>query len=148
MRRADRAFDGEGARLFGGRWNSPGRAAVYLADSRALAALETMVHLSPRSQKTRYLLFEVSFAADLVTAMDMAPLLAALQSASVLPQTRKAGDDWLAAGDSPVLRVASAIIPQESNFLLNPAHPDFKRIQVAAGREFAFDPRLLQLTLR
>ncbi|MGC9451879.1 MAG: RES family NAD+ phosphorylase [Oceanipulchritudo sp.] len=144
QQRSDAAFDGEGARLYGGRWNSPGHAAVYLADSRALAALETLVHSSPESQKTAYVLFEVSFAADLVTEIDIRPLREALRSPTILPETRRAGDAWLAGGRSPLLRVASAIIPEEINYLLNPAHPEFPLIEIGAARQFAFDPRLLQ----
>jgi len=141
--RADSAFDGEGARLYGGRWNSPGHAAVYLADTRALAALETLVHLSPDSHQTAYVLFEVSFPKSFVTEIDLAPFGTALRSTTILPDTRTAGDAWLARGSAPVLRVASAIIPEEPNYLLNPAHPKFPRIEIGPARGFAFDPRLL-----
>lgn len=142
--RADSAFDGEGARLYGGRWNSPGHAAVYLAESRALAALETLVHLSPGPQRITYMLFEVSFAPALVTEIDLEPFGDAIRSTTILPGTRHAGDSWLARGSTPVLRVASAIIPEEANYLLNPAHPKFPRITIGPPRHFAFDPRLLQ----
>jgi len=60
------AFDGEGARLHGGRWNSPGKPAVYLADTRALAALEVLVHLNPAMAALRYQMIEVSFPPSLV----------------------------------------------------------------------------------
>ena len=142
----DSAFDGEGARLYGGRWNSPGRPAVYLADSRALAALEVLVHLNPAMASLQYQMIEVTFPASLVQAIDIQPLAAALGSPSVLPASQHAGDTWLAKASSPVLQIYSSIISEEPNYLLNPKHPKFDHIQIGDARTFAFDPRLLEYT--
>lgn len=143
---ADTAFDGEGARLYGGRWNSPGHAAVYLADSRALAALEVLVHLNPAMAALRYQMIKVSFPAILVQQIDIEPLAEALASPSVLPATQHAGDAWLREAHTPVLQVHSSIISEEPNYVLNPKHPKFARIKIGATRRFAFDPRLLENT--
>lgn len=140
---ADTAFDGEGARLYGGRWNSPGQAAVYLADSRALAALEVLVHLNPAMTALKYQMIEVSFPKTLVQMIDIEPLGAALTSPSVHPATQHAGDAWLTEASTPVLQVTSSIITEEPNYVLNPKHPKFDHITIGASKPFAFDPRLL-----
>lgn len=143
---ADTAFDGEGARLYGGRWNSPGQAAVYLADSRALAALEVLVHLNPSMTALKYQMIEVSFPNALVHKVDLEPLAAAIASPSVSPPTQHAGDAWLTEARAPVLQVASSIITKEPNYVLNPKHPKFARIKIGNSKPFAFDPRLLANT--
>lgn len=140
---ADTAFDGEGARLYGGRWNSPGRAAVYLADNRALAALEVLVHLNPSMTALKYQMIEVSFPKTLVQRIDIEPLTTALTSPSVQPATQRAGDAWLTEARAPVLQVYSSIITEEPNYVLNPKHPQFARIAIGTSKPFAFDPRLL-----
>ena len=139
----DTAFDGEGARLHGGRWNSPGKPAVYLADSRALAALEVLVHLNPAMATLRYQMIEVSFPASLVQQIDIDPLTEALTSPCVLPATQHAGDTWLTDAQAPVLQVYSSIISEEPNYVLNPRHPKFDRLTIGEAKPFAFDPRLL-----
>lgn len=139
---AETAFDGEGARLYGGRWNSPGRAVVYLADSRALAALESLVH-HPGIPNLGYVRFPVRFKSSLVEAISTTGLEASIRSLVVAPETQAVGDQWLRQGRKPVLKVPSAIIPEEFNYLLNPVHPKFDQIEIGAAEGFAFDPRLV-----
>ena len=141
---AGRAFDGEGARLYGGRWNPEGMAVVYLADSRALAALETLVHAEGSLRKVRYARFEVSIPKQLVESVDVSSLSEALSSPILSPKTQAVGRDWLAKARQPVLEVRSAIIPEEPNYLLNPRHPKFDRIKIGKAESFAFDPRLIK----
>ncbi|CAA6678667.1 MULTISPECIES: RES family NAD+ phosphorylase [unclassified Lentimonas] len=140
---AHTAFDGEGARLYGGRWNSQGRPAVYLADSRALAALEVLVHLNPSMVAQQYQMIEVTFPANLVQEIDITPLAAALASPSILPATQQAGDAWLTESSAPVLKVYSSIISEEPNYVLNPKHPEFARITIGDARPLALDPPLI-----
>jgi RES domain-containing protein len=112
---AARAFDGEGARRYGGRWNSPGRATIYLAGSRALAALETLVHMSPRvaAQQT-FIRFKVSISTKLISQVDSSELTF---STFVSPDSQEMGDQWLEHGTGPALSVPSAVIPEETNYL-------------------------------
>lgn len=143
---AERAFDGEGARLYGGRWNPVGSPVVYLADTRALAALETLVHAEGSLREVRYVRFEVSFPRELVEVAELTGLSGAggaLTSPLISPKTQALGADWLARGAQPVLEVRSAIIPEEPNYLLNPRHPKFGRIKIGKAERFAFDPRLI-----
>jgi len=142
--RAQSAFDGEGARRFGGRWNSPGTPAVYLAGSRALAALEMLVHLNERAARQTFVRFEVRIPGTALETDDAPPPLAALNSPVVSAVTQARGDRWLNAGKRPALAIASAVIPEEPNYLLNPRHPKFKDIEIGEAETFAFDPRLLE----
>jgi RES domain-containing protein len=139
---AERAFDGEGARLYGGRWNPVGSPVVYLADTRALAALETLVHAEGSLRHVRYVRYEVSFAKQLVEIADLSGMAEVMKGGMVSPRTQAVGAAWLARGSQPVLEVRSAIIPEEPNYLLNPRHPRFDRIKIGKAEPFAFDPRL------
>lgn len=141
---AERAFDGEGARLYGGRWNPVGSPVVYLADTRALAALETLVHAEGSLRYVTYVRYAVSFPKQLVEVIDISGLADALSGCMLSPRTQALGSDWLARGKYPVLEVRSAIIPEEPNYLLNPQHPKFDRIKIGKAEAFAFDPRLGQ----
>lgn len=136
------AFDGEGARLFGGRWNSPGTRMVYASGSKALAALENLVHLNP-PVIFRYAALLVEFDAKLVETIEAGHLPAKWSEEPPPPSTQAVGDQWVEEARSAVLEVPSAIIQSETNFLLNPAHPDFKKIAIGQPGLFAFDPRLL-----
>ena len=140
--RAATAFDGEGARLFGGRWNSPGHAAVYTAENVSLAALELLVHLQESSLLASYSLLPATFPASLVQIVAASDLPSGWNSWPPPPALRERGDTWLAAGKSAVLSVPSAVVPAERNYLLNPAHPDFRKVTLGAPQRFAFDPRL------
>jgi RES domain-containing protein len=137
------AFDGEGARLFGGRWNSVGVPMVYVSQSIALAVLEILVHLEDPQLLSFYHLCRVEWEEEWVQVLDVAGLPENWRDA-IAPATLKGiGDDWIRSGSSAVLQVPSAIIPDEANFLLNPRHPDFSRMTLGAPQAFDFDPRLL-----
>jgi RES domain-containing protein len=141
-RHAAQAFNGEGARLFGGRWNSPGVAVVYAAGSRALAALELLVHLdSPLILKT-FVLCRVEFDERLARTLEPGEIPKNWRADPVPRSTQATGDAWIKGAESAVLRVPSVIVPEEWNYLLNPKHPDFSKIQVGQPSPFDFDPRL------
>lgn len=126
-------LSGEGARLYGGRWNSPGRAMVYTADNPALAALEVRVHLDlPRNLLPEdYVLLGI----DLGDA-------SLEQIAELPPDPAAVGTEWLASRRSALLQVPSAIVRECSNLLINPAHPGAGEFRVVLRRPFTFDPRL------
>lgn len=124
---------GEGARLYGGRWNPPGRAVVYLADTPSLAVLEVRVHLDlpPDLLPDDYVLMAVDLSGLAVQRLGELP-----------PDPRAVGSDWLAQGPTPLLAVPSVIVPESMNLLLNPAHPAAAGATVRSIRPFRFDPRL------
>ena len=138
------AFEGEGARRFGGRWNSPGRPMIYLAGSLALAALEQLVHLSRTDLlEDQFVRFRVRFPEETVLELDRSVLSG--DWTDKLEVTRRLGDSWSEAGDSLALEVPSAIVTEESNYLVNPDHPAFDRIEVGSPEPFTFDERLSDL---
>jgi len=135
------AFSGEGAAKFGGRWNSRGVAVVYASATRALAALELLVHLNP-PVFFKCKIIGLEFEENLVERMKPADLPADWRMEPPPVSSQRLGDAWVREDRSPVLAVPSVIVPEEFNYLLNPVHPDFKRVKLGKPRDFAFDPRL------
>ncbi|MCB1228081.1 MAG: RES family NAD+ phosphorylase [Verrucomicrobiales bacterium] len=134
------AFSGEGARLYGGRGNSAGKSVVYTSGSKALAALESLVHLNP-PVIFKYVAIPIEFDDTLVEKVTELP--ADWTEEPPPPATKDIGDLWVKEARSAVLELPSVIIPGEPNYLLNPAHPDFKKITIGMPEPFSFDPRLL-----
>ncbi|MGH7523538.1 MAG: RES family NAD+ phosphorylase [Gemmatimonadales bacterium] len=144
-RRAHRPLDGEGARLYGGRWNSPGHAVVYASGSLALAALEFLVHLDSSEAPHDLLAMRINIPDDLtVSDVKLRALPARWDRYPAVDACRKLGDAWLLAGKTAVLKVPSAPVHEEWNVLLNPRHPEFHRIREAGSRRFRFDQRLVR----
>jgi RES domain-containing protein len=131
-RRPHADLTGEGARLFGGRWNKPGRPVVYLAEHPALAALEVRVHLDLPFEllPVDFVLMRVGVPDDPDTAF------------AVEQDTVATGDAWLAEARSVALRVPSVLIPHAWNVLLNPRHPEAAQALIQDTEPFGFDPRL------
>lgn len=138
---AKAGFDGEGARLWGGRWNSPGRPAVYCAGHVSLAILEVVVHadlvLAPH-----YVVIPAEFDEALVESLDAARLPASWRGHPAPVAVVALGDEWLREGRSAVLRVPSVVVPTEPNFILNPLPPAFREIEMGKPEVLAVDARL------
>ena len=146
-RRADTAFDGEGARRSGGRWNSQGTRVVYLAKTISLAALEILVHLDDAGLRASYSFIPISFPAACVLTPGKNGVVALPADWAQTPaplDCARMGDEWAASNQSLILRVPSVIVPWESNFLLNPVHPDWSKVRIGEAQSFDFDPRLIQ----
>lgn len=141
-RHAAEAFSGEGARRFGGRWNSPGRSVVYTAESRALAVLEVLAGLGSTRPLPAYVLLPVRFPDDLVEELPPSELPEGWDARPPGSASQGMGNAWLDSGRSAVLRVPSVIVPAEANYLLNPAHEAFRQIVVGVAEDFTVDPRL------
>ena len=140
---ATTAFDGKAAQRFGGRWNSPGRRAVYASATKSLAVLEVLVHLDVGRPLPRLVAFTFDIDAKLVDRLPAARLPRHWRTLRGLLVTQRIGDEWLAAGHAAALAVPSAIVPEESNYLLNPAHPAFGRLRFGRAIPFLLDPRLV-----
>lgn len=137
------AFSGEGARRYGGRWNSPGRPMVYTSASLALASLELLVHLSEQDLPEDLFAIPAEIPDALqVRLVEPGDLPKNWRSTPAPAKCRAVADAWLAAGASAVLSVPSALIPQERNFLLNPLHAGMGRVKIGKAQRFRFDPRL------
>lgn len=127
---------GEGARLVGGRWNSPGRPLVYTSESLALCLAECLVHI-PGGLPRDYVASRISIPDDSVEFGDLA-----FDILSPLGITRTFGDGWLAETRTIALRVPSAVLPDSYNVLINPLHPRAGEVRVISQQPFRFDPRL------
>ena len=137
------AFDGEGAKLFGGRWNSIGTKVVYTAGSLSLATLELLVHVEDISMiYDRYSVIPVEFDDFLVDAVDINSLPKRWNAPEIIAQTQMVGDDWVSSMSSVALKVPSAVTTIESNYLLNPEHPDFQKVDIKDSFNFEPDSRL------
>jgi RES domain-containing protein len=116
---------------------------VYLGGSLALAALELLVHLDHRRALARHQAIPVEFDEALLAALDERDLPDWFPDPGTLESTQRIGDAWLDSGLSALLRVPSAVVPQEFNYLLNPAHADAPLVRIGEPVAFAFDRRLL-----
>ena len=139
---AKNAFTGEGARRFGGRWNSPGVPMVYTAQSQSLAALELLVNVASSELLRHYVVIEVAIDESLIISLDVSDLPRNWRADPPPRKVRAIGDAWIAKATSAVMRVPSSVIPAEDNFLLNPRHPDFNQIHIGKPVAFRFDQRL------
>lgn len=138
------AFTGEGAQNYPGRWNLRGTPVVYTAGSLSLASLEILVHLGHAEMLHRYMCIPVSFDDSLCRQLARSDLPPDWAADPAPDSTRTLGARWVADGSSAVLAVPSAIVHIETIFILNPRHPDFRRITIGNASEFRFDPRLLK----
>lgn len=138
-------LSGRGAERSGGRWNEPGLPAVYASESRALACLETIVHLNAGGLPFNRYLVEITVPEALWHS-------ARRETAASLPvgwEARPAGraslrfgSDWLRSGASALLLLPSALVPEEGNVLINPRHADAGRVTARKLRRWLYDPRL------
>ena len=136
---ADRLVASGGA----ARWNSRGRFVIYTAATRALACLENVVHRSGEGLLAVFRVMVIEVPDDLtVETVSVDDLPADWFALHRYDTCQRLGGNWLRSGQSAVLRVPSAIISHEWNYLLNPAHPLFTRIRLLRTESFTFDPRL------
>lgn len=139
------ALSGFGAKEYGGRWNSVGVALVYLAGSVALAALEVMVHVPNQALlRDAYTIVPLEFDEDLCFVLDPETLPKNWNTYPAPEYLKQIGDDWVGSGESALLRVPSAVVPSEFNFLYNPNHSSAKEIRVLEPQVFTFDSRLTE----
>jgi len=140
---ANDAFAGEGARRGGGRWNSKGVRVVYASGSLSLATLEVMVHTHFYSALKYYVCIPIDIDPSLSQSISIEDLPDNWKTDPIPQSIKKVGDRWIQNQESVILKVPSAIIPVEYNYLINPSHPDFEKVVIHSPQKFAFDPRLL-----
>jgi RES domain-containing protein len=139
---AARAFDGEGARLYGGRWNHKGTRLVYASSSLSLAALECLAHAEAMFLKRQFFRFRVEVEEAMIEVLAPAQLPASWRRYPAPEETRALGSRWAVRGRKAILSVPSVIVPEERNYLLNPLHADFEKLTFGKANPFSFDPRL------
>lgn len=141
---AKTSLSGEGARLFGGRWNPRGLAMVYTSEHLSLAVLENLVHLEAaqlRPARTALTIDVPDREVEVLAPSELPRNWRAARSQRLLQNLGKA---WLTERRSLALKVPSAVIPQEHNVLLNPSHPKHAKLSVEAQEPFSFDPRFFR----
>ena len=116
---------------------------VYVAGSVSLAVLEVLVHLGDVGVLTSYSLCAVEFDDGLIEPLDRSRLPADWRSYPAPPGLRGIADAWVRDRTSAVLEVPSAVVERESNYLINPEHPDFAFVNIGESEPFEFDARLL-----
>lgn len=141
--RATTALSGEGPWRYGGRWNSPGVRVVYLSEHQSTAALETFVHREPFEREEGFKAFYFEWPRVLTEIFPPEKLPPDWNIVPASISTREIGDRWVRENRSVVLALPSVIVPAETNFLLNPAHREFRRIKIHPPIDFSFDPRLV-----
>jgi RES domain-containing protein len=135
------ANDGLGANLYGGRWNHKGTSVIYTAESRALCALEVLVNSDELADD--YVTIPIDVPEEIgVRVISIADLPQDWDASAASNVTRDIGTNWAKGLATAVLSLPSAVIWQERNYILNPAHPDFARIVFASPEPFDFDDRL------
>lgn len=135
------ANDGEGAKLFGGRWNHKGTPVLYCAETASLCALEVLAHAAALPKGMVMIVADVPD--DLPVIVLAKKDLPKGWKAAIAPEgTKILGTNRGKSKGSAILSVPSVIVPGERNYLLNPAHPDFKKITFSAPKAFVFDKRL------
>ena len=136
------AMDGEGARINGGRWNPPGVAVVYLGESRALAALETLVHIGREAVLWDWRVISVMIPDELIDRPDVSELPPGWDAQPSSGVSQKFGADWVKGGANPAILLPSAVIPSENALVLNVNHPAVSKIKISKPEPFLFDGRL------
>lgn len=136
------AFDGFGARTYGGRWNSVGSVCVYLGSSRALCVLEALVHLTIQDLSRDYSMIAISVPETLITELALTALPDEWQADPAPASTRQIGDEWLTSPENGLILKVPSTLTGEWNALFNPRHPAAAGIIAKATVEpFFFDPR-------
>lgn len=143
-RYAATAFDGEGARIHGGRWNSPGTRVAYASSNSALAVLEVVVHMTAGVGLAGYSLVRASIPDSRVEELLASDLPKNWSGSPVPPEVQAIGDAWARSGRALAITVPSAIVPGSYNVLINPAHAAFAELTVETIEAFTFDHRLVR----
>lgn len=138
-------LSGKGAELTGGRWNSRGTPMVYTSESRALAMAEVAVHLPLGLLPKNFQLIEIQIPDDLpMKELKTSELPKNWNAIPPIHQTQEKGDSFIRENQHTLLKVPSAVVPGDYNYLINPHHPETKKIKLLKTEEFTFDSRLIK----
>jgi RES domain-containing protein len=136
-------FSGDGGLYASGRWTLRGHPAVYTSGSISLAVLEYTVNYRRRGWVPATVLGQATIPTNVrVETVSMSRLPSTWFAADPPPELQTVGEDWLKRADSAVLKVPSAVVIEEWNYLLNPLHPDFRKLRFSVARPFSFDRRV------
>lgn len=134
------AFSGDGARIAGGRWNEKGTSVVYASETLSLAAMELFVHTNRSDLRFPLVYFAIEIPDSVYVEEGALPL--DWRDLPAPDSTKRIGTEWVKRNSSCILQVPSIIVSVEFNFILNPAHHDFKKLKIGKPTEFNFDKRM------
>jgi RES domain-containing protein len=144
-RYADTAFSGEGAKLFGGRFNSEGIPAVYASGALSLALLELLVQSNDRNYYSACVVFYADIPGVMIKHVNSEELPDGWDRIPYTSASQITGDRWLKSGDAVAIQIPSVVVPVEFNYLINPVHPEFKQIRISEPQELMVDGRLFDI---
>ncbi len=135
---------GAGARRYGGRWNQAGTAIIYTSETRALAALEVLVHLNKTEAQMPFVIttFDIGDSVKTISPKELPAEWQETESSHLLFEIT---NNWILNQQSVGLKVPSVIMPSECNVLLNPDHPKFRSIKIVEQEEYSFDKRFFYI---
>lgn len=138
-------FSGKGASKSGNRWNSKGTEIIYTAESRALAMAELVVHLSLATLPRDFVMMKIDIPETIkIKELNLTELPENWNHPSQAISTQKTGDKFIDSITHCVMKVPSALVNGDFNYLLNPYHKDFKKIKIVNISDFPFDRRIFQ----
>lgn len=138
-------LSGKGAAMVGGRWNSRGTEIIYTAESRALAMAEVAVHLTLATMPDDFVMVEIEIPDDIqFSEIRKTGLPKNWNAFPYILKSQEVGDDFVKKEEFCLLKVPSAVVPGDHNYLINPKHPYFKKIKISAVEDFPFDARLFK----
>lgn len=135
-------LSGIGAELHGGRWNSKGRRLIYTGESRALCTTEIAVHTPLGIIPVNYFLQTIDIPDSEILELDKTKLDSNWKAFPHVNSTKLIGNNFIDNSHALILKVPSAVIQDDYNFLINPSHKNFKKVKMISVEEFGFDKRL------
>ncbi len=133
-------ISGTGSKIYGGRWNPPGLAVLYTSQYISLAILEILVRANKETSPDSYTLLSFEIPENGIYEIQIKKLKK--EWPNDLKYSQGIGEDFLKESQSLCLKVPSAIVPQENNFLVNPLHPDIKKVKIISSELLELDKRL------
>ncbi|MBP8994051.1 MAG: RES family NAD+ phosphorylase [Bacteroidales bacterium] len=137
-------LSGKGAEKAGARWNSKGIAMIYTSDSRALCTAEIAVHTPLGNVPEDYSIITIEIPEDSIREVKIEELPSDWKTFPHPDSTQRIGNKFIIDNIFLVLKVPSAVVQEEYNYLVNPNHRDFHKVKIIAVEPFTFDERLFK----
>ncbi|MFN8430874.1 MAG: RES family NAD+ phosphorylase [Spirosomataceae bacterium] len=139
-----RDLSGKGAEIAGGRWNPRGVLVVYTSDSRALCMAEVAVHIPVGLIPKDYKIVEIEIPEDKILEVSKENLPENWNAFPEIMETKKIGEEWVKRSEFLILKVPSAVVEGDFNYLINPQNTDINQVKISSVKDFRFDSRLFQ----
>jgi len=135
-------LSGEGARLYGGRWNKKGTSMLYFSEHLSLCVLEILVHIEQQLISNNFYFIEVEVPDNIIKSIPKEELPLNWQSNVLVSSTQDFGSEWIASNKGLALKIPSAVLGYENNVIVNPSHTSFSKLKVIRIEKLNLDARL------